>query len=90
MDWNTKGGILWRGRDGTVSRAQWTRPEEVDSSMFEEVDSFWIVKGYNREGGAMSFGSSAGLGLISGRFTGSGSQCLEIGMQWDEWFRISW
>jgi hypothetical protein len=27
-----------------VSRAQWTRPEEVDSSRIEGVDSFWIVE----------------------------------------------
>jgi hypothetical protein len=77
-----RGHIMARLRwDISVSRAQWTRSEEVDSSMLEEVDSFWIVKGYNRKGGAMSFASSVGLGLISGTFSGSGSQGLEIGMQ---------
>jgi hypothetical protein len=28
----------------SISRAQGTRPEEVDSSRIEEVDSFWIVE----------------------------------------------
>ena len=65
-----------------VSRAQWTRPEEVDSSWIEGVDSLWLVDG-NKERWRHEPCEFSGPGLISGR----NLECKDEA--WDEWFRIS-
>jgi hypothetical protein len=51
--------------DISVSRAQGTRPEEVDSSRVEEVDSIWIVNGQTtRLGEDISVGRGTNTGKV--------------------------
>jgi hypothetical protein len=111
-EWDEQGAYYGETEMGHLSKSG-SRDEakEVDSSRVEEVDSIWIVNDRTtRLGGDISVGRGtnmgrwchkscvfSGPGLISGRFSGSGSYRSEgasvpsrgsVAGQWELWSRL--